>query len=89
MLLREIEESFSEARIIRLEVEPANAAAVAFYTANGFVEVGNTANCGSTSSGIPAKIYEKALSQRAVNYVTGHQHSTKRYTSSMIASLYK
>jgi ribosomal protein S18 acetylase RimI-like enzyme len=62
MLLREIEDSFPEARIIRLEVEPANAAAVAFYTANGFVEVSKTANCGSANSAIPAKIYEKALS---------------------------
>ncbi len=62
MLLREIEDSFPEARIIRLEVEPANAVAAAFYTANGFAEVGNTANCGSANSAIPAKIYEKALS---------------------------
>ena len=62
MLLREIEDSFPEARIIRLEVEPANAAAVAFYTANGFAEVGNTANCGGANSGIPAINLEKALS---------------------------
>ena len=61
LLLREIEGSFPEARTIRLEVEPANAAAVAFYIANGFVEAGSTPNCGSADSDIPAMILEKRL----------------------------
>ncbi len=61
MLLREIEDSFPEARIIRLEVEPANAAAVAFYAQNGFAEVGSVANCGGAASGIPALTLEKQL----------------------------
>ena len=61
MLLQEIEDSFPEARTIRLEVEPANAAAVAFYIANGFVEAGSTSNCGNPASGIPAMILEKQL----------------------------
>jgi ribosomal protein S18 acetylase RimI-like enzyme len=61
MLLREIEDSFPEARIIRLEVEPANAAAVAFYAQNGFAEVGSVANCGGGASGIAALTLEKPL----------------------------
>ncbi len=63
MLLREIEDSFPEARTIRLEVEPANAAAVAFYIANGFVEAGATSNCGGPHSEIPATILEKRLGE--------------------------
>lgn len=61
MLLQEIEDSFPEARTIRLEVEPANTIAVAFYKANGFVEAGKTASCGSPGSGIPALVLEKRL----------------------------
>lgn len=38
LLLDEIMESFPEARRIRLEVEPANARAVAFYLSHGFTE---------------------------------------------------
>jgi ribosomal protein S18 acetylase RimI-like enzyme len=61
MLLSEIEDSFPEARKIRLEVEPANRAAVAFYKARGFAEAGSTANCGSADSGIAALVLEKRL----------------------------
>jgi ribosomal protein S18 acetylase RimI-like enzyme len=61
MLLNEIEESFPEARAFRLEVEPANGNAVAFYKANGFVEIGGTGNCGGADSGIPALVLEKLL----------------------------
>jgi ribosomal protein S18 acetylase RimI-like enzyme len=61
MLLREIEESFPDARLIRLEVEQANAQAVAFYRANGFAPAGETANCGGGQSGIPALVMEKVL----------------------------
>ncbi|AWC24308.1 putative acetyltransferase [Aminobacter sp. MSH1] len=60
-LLEEIEQSFPEARTLRLEVEEANAGAIAFYGANGFVHAGATANCGADQSGIPALIFEKTL----------------------------
>ncbi|TPL85458.1 GNAT family N-acetyltransferase [Mesorhizobium sp. B2-3-14] len=61
MLLDEIIESFPEAHRIRLEVEEKNTRAVAFYQANGFVQIGRTENCGSASSAIPALIYERVL----------------------------
>lgn len=61
MLLDEIRDSFPDARTLRLEVEAANTAALAFYRANGFVQAGATANCGSPQSGIPAMVLEKAL----------------------------
>lgn len=61
MLLAEIIDSFPEARRIRLEVEEANGAAVAFYEARGFRCVGRTENCGQDQSGIPALIYEREL----------------------------
>jgi len=61
LLLDEVEQSFPEARTLRLEVEEANAGAIAFYGANGFVHVGATANCGADQSGIPALIFEKQL----------------------------
>ena len=56
VLLREIEESFPDAHLVRLEVEEANAGAVGFYRAHGFTEAGRTANCGGGQSGIPALI---------------------------------
>ena len=61
MLLDEIIESFHDAERIRLEVEEANAQAVQFYLAQGFAEVGRTANCGAAQSDIPALIFEKPL----------------------------
>ena len=61
MLLREIEELFPDARLVRLEVEEANAPAIGFYRAQGFTEAGRTANCGGGQSGIPALILEKPL----------------------------
>lgn len=61
MLLDEVIESFSEAKLMRLEVEEANAKAVAFYVAQGFARTGRTADCGGESSGIPALIYEMPL----------------------------
>lgn len=60
-LLAEIETCFDGARRMRLEVEPANTAAVAFYQAHGFVETGTVDNCGGGQSGIPAIVMEKAL----------------------------
>lgn len=57
-LLEEIEASFPEARTLRAEVEEANAPAIAFYRANGFLPAGNTADCGG-DSGLPALVFEK------------------------------
>ncbi|RRI00907.1 GNAT family N-acetyltransferase [Mesorhizobium tamadayense] len=59
-LLDEVEASFPEATTLRLEVEEANAPAIAFYEANGFRPAGSTADCGG-GSGIPALIMEKRL----------------------------
>jgi ribosomal protein S18 acetylase RimI-like enzyme len=60
-LLAEIESCFDGARTLRLEVEPANSPAVAFYRARGFMEAGQVENCGSSDSAIPAIVMEKAL----------------------------
>ncbi len=59
MLLDEIIESFPDATLFRLEVEEANAKAIGFYVAQGFVQTGRTANCGAEQSGIPALIFER------------------------------
>ncbi|MER8727820.1 GNAT family N-acetyltransferase [Mesorhizobium sp. M0136] len=59
-LLDEIEASFPEARTLRVEVEEANAPAVAFYRSRGFTPAGNTADCGG-ASGLPALVLEKAI----------------------------
>jgi ribosomal protein S18 acetylase RimI-like enzyme len=61
LLLDEIVGCFPDAKVVRLEVEPANKQAVAFYRARGFAEVGRTENCGSGQSGIPALILERPL----------------------------
>ena len=61
LLLDEVEQCFPEARTLRLEVEKSNAGAVAFYRANGFAQVGETADGGAEQSGIPALIFEKRL----------------------------
>ncbi|MBB6466634.1 GNAT family N-acetyltransferase [Aminobacter carboxidus] len=61
LLLDEVEQSFPEARTMRVEVEEANAPALVFYAASGFVRAGETANCGAEQSGIPALILEKKL----------------------------
>lgn len=60
MLLEEIEASFPEARTLRVEVEEANAPAIAFYRAQGFLTAGNTADCGGGSR-LPALIFERPL----------------------------
>lgn len=57
-LLDEVEASFPEMRTLRLEVEEANAGAIAFYGANGFRHADKTADCGG-SSGWPALVLEK------------------------------
>ncbi|WP_026612471.1 GNAT family N-acetyltransferase [Ensifer aridi] len=60
-MFAELESCFPDAERMRLEVEPQNLHALAFYRAHGFVEVARTANCGDDQSGIPALILEKLL----------------------------
>ena len=61
-LFAEIETCFPKAQRMRLEVEPKNERAIRFYSGLGFAEVGWTKNCGSSQSGIEARILEKTLS---------------------------
>ncbi|EJZ21354.1 GNAT family N-acetyltransferase [Rhizobium sp. Pop5] len=60
-IFAELETCFPDAEIMRLEVEPQNAAAIAFYQAHGFAEVGRSENNASGQSGIPSLIFEKPL----------------------------
>lgn len=60
-LLEEIETCFPEANRMRLEVEAENRKAITFYRKSGFEPVGETQNCGTDNSGIPAIIYEKRV----------------------------
>lgn len=60
-LFAEVETCFPDADFMRLEVEPANKAAIAFYEAHGFEEVEKTSNCGGGDSGIPALVLQKRL----------------------------
>ena len=61
-MFAELDTCFPDAERMRLEVEPQNLHALAFYRAHGFAEVGRTSNCGDDQSGIPALILEKRLS---------------------------
>ena len=58
-LLIEMESAFPMAAKMRLEVEEANAKAIAFYENQGYRQVDRTENCGSRDSGIPALNMEK------------------------------
>lgn len=60
-LFAEVETCFPEAQALRLQVDIANEAAIAFYQAHGMTIVGRTENCGQDESGIPAHIMEKVL----------------------------
>ncbi|MAW87615.1 MAG: GNAT family N-acetyltransferase [Phyllobacteriaceae bacterium] len=60
-LLIEMESAFPMAAKMRLEVEEANAKAIAFYENQGYRQVDRTDNCGSRDSGIPALILEKQI----------------------------
>ncbi|MEM9329713.1 MAG: GNAT family N-acetyltransferase [Pseudomonadota bacterium] len=60
-LLIEIENSFIDAEVIRLEVEAKNQKAIRFYESYGFRQVGETQNCGAQDSGIPALVMEKSI----------------------------
>lgn len=61
MLLSEIESCFPDAQLVRLEVEAANAPALAFYHKHGFVHSGVIGNCGPEDTDIPALVLEKKL----------------------------
>lgn len=60
-LFAEIETCFPDVEILRLEVEPRNTGAIAFYEAHGFVEVDRVESCGGPDSGLPAIVMEKRL----------------------------
>jgi ribosomal protein S18 acetylase RimI-like enzyme len=60
-LLEEVLECFFDADRIRLEVDPGNQGAIAFYKRHGFAETGRTENCGTGQSGIPALIFDRQL----------------------------
>ena len=59
MLLEEIEQSFFESEILRLEVEEKNTRAVAFYETEGFTQVGREEHGGALPRTV--LIYEKSL----------------------------
>jgi ribosomal protein S18 acetylase RimI-like enzyme len=60
-IFAELETCFPDAEIMRLEVEPMNATAIAFYRAHGFADVGRNENDGPGQSGIATLILEKPL----------------------------
>ncbi|MEI2301726.1 GNAT family N-acetyltransferase [Ensifer sp. MJa1] len=60
-IFAELETCFPDAERMRVEVEPQNLHALAFYRTHGFAEVGKTASCGDEQSGLPAIILEKHL----------------------------
>jgi ribosomal protein S18 acetylase RimI-like enzyme len=60
-MFAELETCFPDAERMRLEVEPENLHALAFYRAHGFSEVDRTSSCGEDGSGIPALVLEKRL----------------------------
>jgi ribosomal protein S18 acetylase RimI-like enzyme len=60
-IFAELETCFPAAEIMRLEVEPRNAPAIAFYETHGFAETGRSENSGAGQSGIPALVFEKRL----------------------------
>nr|WP_274706958.1 GNAT family N-acetyltransferase [Allorhizobium sonneratiae] len=60
-LFAELETCFPDAEVMRLEVDPKNAAAIAFYRAHGFVEVDRIGHCGGEDNSIPVIVMEKPL----------------------------
>lgn len=60
-IFAELETCFPDAEIMRLEVEPRNETAIAFYRAHGFVDAGRNENNGPGQSGIATLILEKPL----------------------------
>ncbi len=60
-LFAELETCFPDADRMRVEVEPENAPAIAFYQSLGFDEVGRNKNDGPKQSGLPTLVFERAL----------------------------
>ncbi|WP_455872787.1 N-acetyltransferase family protein [Rhizobium yanglingense] len=60
-IFAELETCFPDAEIMRLEVEPRNEKAIAFYHAHGFADAGRNENDGPGQSGIATLILEKQL----------------------------
>lgn len=60
-IFAELETCFPDADRMRLDVEPENASAIAFYKGLGFDEVGRNENAGPKQSGIPALVFERSL----------------------------
>jgi ribosomal protein S18 acetylase RimI-like enzyme len=61
-IFAELETCFPDAEIMRLEVEPQNTAAIAFYSGVGFVEVDRIESMAGVQ-GLPGIIMEKVLEQ--------------------------
>jgi ribosomal protein S18 acetylase RimI-like enzyme len=61
-IFAELETCFPDADRMRLDVEPENLAAIAFYKGLGFDEIGRNENAGPKQSGIPALVFERSLS---------------------------
>ncbi len=60
-LFAELETCFPDADRMRVEVEPENKAAIAFYTGLGFDQIGRNENDGPKQSGLPTLVFERAL----------------------------
>jgi ribosomal protein S18 acetylase RimI-like enzyme len=61
LLLDEIMMAFPDGKSLRLEVEAANAGALAFYKSKGFAQIATTENCGKDQSGIRALILARTI----------------------------
>lgn len=60
-MFAELETCFPDAKTMLLEVDPRNAAAVAFYLAHGFLKVGEARHTADDVSDVPLHVYEKPL----------------------------
>lgn len=60
-IFAELETCFPDASAVRLEVDPRNPAAIAFYIAHGFVKVGEARHSMDDFSDVPLHVYEKPL----------------------------
>jgi ribosomal protein S18 acetylase RimI-like enzyme len=61
LLLGEIMTAFPDGKSLRLEVEAANAGALAFYKSKGFAQIATTENCGKDQSGIQALVLARSI----------------------------
>ncbi len=63
-LLGEIEQSFLDVKAMRIEVDPKNEQAIAFYKAHGYAQIGETSDCGGGGDNMPALIFEKKFDEQ-------------------------